>query len=573
MENTSLRRDRVRGAIWFGVLPSAVGAALGLYFRWADIVWLTSAGGFWPVFFLVLSATSLLKRAVSPFVDNVVAVAAWLSLAWTWAYVPLWLTAVEIPQSSAVVGRDGRVFLATDEARRVDEKVWLLNGPAGRKIVHGVTGMATVSAMDVRYRFADRHIARSSDGEDLVQPLLLSAKAALSREAGKSRSSRIELFEKPDVHARFLAEICRAVATEADTCPVKVDLSPRNDATLPGATWSRQHDETEAIAEQHVPTLVRLLTQEGTKLVDVDVVAALALRLAHLPVDLSRLAQNSRLLDDDQFDALIRRIIASPSTADEAVTIAVKVNRLSQDQRRILRTKALREAGIGVICHHAVPLHISDAEVALLAARMPAEFETDPQVAVLALRTFGERLPADAQRKAVKAIVGASPSHALAALRFLNYSPGLRRELLQKVLAGATIADFSAQQLDRGSLEDMLTPLEMRSMIASAVKKSELTADWLKFAVQAIPPRRMTPGERKSVLQGLQFESHKTALEFASENRQYLESADINEVTRDYSRTIATDLCLHLSHRNSNRKIAYFSDDQLQIFRNCAQRK
>jgi hypothetical protein len=47
----------------------------------------------------------------------------------------------------------------------------------------------------------------------------------------------------------------------------------------------------------------------------------------------------------------------------------------------------------------------------------------------------------------------------------------------------------------------------------------------------------------------------------------------VNEVTRDYTRTIPTDQCLHLSHRNKNRKMEYFSDAQLQIFRDCAQSK
>ena len=80
----------------------------------------------------------------------------------------------------------------------------------------------------------------------------------------------------------------------------------------------------------------------------------------------------------------------------------------------------------------------------------------------------------------------------------------------------------------------------------------------------------MTPAEQKSLLTELLFKSPKAALEFVSENRRYLEPAEVNEVTRDYTRTITADLCLHLSHRNNNRKMEYFSEAQLQIFRDCA---
>ena len=111
----------------------------------------------------------------------------------------------------------------------------------------------------------------------------------------------------------------------------------------------------------------------------------------------------------------------------------------------------------------------------------------------------------------------------------------------------------------------------MRQLIASVIRKSELSTKWLDFAVHALPLRLMTLAERKSVLNGLLFVSHKSALEFVSENRNYLEAADVDEITRDYTRTIAPDLCLHLSHRNKNRKVDYFSEAQLQIFRDCAQ--
>ena len=80
----------------------------------------------------------------------------------------------------------------------------------------------------------------------------------------------------------------------------------------------------------------------------------------------------------------------------------------------------------------------------------------------------------------------------------------------------------------------------------------------------------MVTAEQKSLITELLFNSPKAALEFVSENRRYLEPAEVNEITRDYTRTIATEFRLHLSHRNSNRKTEYFSETQLQIFRDCA---
>jgi hypothetical protein len=83
----------------------------------------------------------------------------------------------------------------------------------------------------------------------------------------------------------------------------------------------------------------------------------------------------------------------------------------------------------------------------------------------------------------------------------------------------------------------------------------------------------MTLGERKIVINELAFESAKSAFEFISEYRYYFEDQDVNEMTHDYTKTITPDFCLHLSHRNRNRKLDYFSEAQLQIFRDCAQSK
>ena len=83
------------------------------------------------------------------------------------------------------------------------------------------------------------------------------------------------------------------------------------------------------------------------------------------------------------------------------------------------------------------------------------------------------------------------------------------------------------------------------------------------------PLDRLALGQMR--LNGLVFESPKSAFEFVSENRHYFEAADVNEVTYDYTKTITRDLCLHLSHRNKNRRVDYFSE--ARILGDCAQSK
>ena len=94
-------------------------------------------------------------------------VGAWLMIAWTWLYFPLWLTATEMPKSSAVVNRQGRVFIASEWARQPTDTVWLLTGRAGNRIVQNVTGTPKVKSVDVQYRYDETYIATRSDNEDL----------------------------------------------------------------------------------------------------------------------------------------------------------------------------------------------------------------------------------------------------------------------------------------------------------------------------------------------------------------------------------------------------------------------
>ena len=140
------------------------------------------------------------------------------------------------------------------------------------------------------------------------------------------------------------------------------------------------------------------------------------------------------------------------------------------------------------------------------------------------------------------------------------------------MIADAGVEDLGVAKLSRENLEDTLTPAEVRPFIASAVRKSQSSKEWLDFSVRTLPIRAMTIPERKTIVNELMFVSTKVAVEFVSENRQHLEAAEVSEVTNDYARTIERDMCLHLTHRNASRGIQYFSEAQLEIFRECAQR-
>jgi hypothetical protein len=573
MENSTIPRKPVVAAIVFGVIPCILGLGVGQYLRWRGTVWLTSAGAFWPIVCFLTSVVVLVSLAISSSKDRTARIWGWLILTWTWLYFPLWLTAQEIPQSSAVVSKDGLVSVASEWARQPSDRVWLFTGRAGDKIVRNVAGTATVKAAELQYRYSEPYISKRSNEEDLSAPVMSAAAAILAQEAEKSRTWRIALFDKREVHDEVLGKLCRAIAPNETRCPLKLSLSPQPEATILGAVWSKAYTEQEAIDERHLPTLVQLLTLDNSHLVDRDRAFALFMDLANSPEILATVARKSSSLSASQFDELIKRILASPGCGNEAVTVLSKVNRLTEEHRRELRTKVFREASLAVLANNATALRISDSEIAQLAARVRASSELTPEVAVLVLQIFGERLPVEAQQEAIASIVKSNASHALAALRYVNFSGSLREKLLGKIVSDATYEDFEAAHLSREALEEFLTPAEMRALIATLIRRSEASAKWLGFAVRVLPVRAMTPLERKSILNGLLFESSKSALEFASEQRHFLDAEDVNEITYDYTKTIAPDFCLHLSHRNKNRKTDYFSEAQLQIFRDCAQSK
>ena len=573
MKYWSKLQNTKSAAVLFGLLPCVLGLGAARYVRWTDTVWLTTAGGFWPIVLLSVSGAILVKLMFSPFKDRTSSVTAWLILAWTWFHVPLWATAREVPYAAAVVGGDGRVHIVSEVTRDPTLRVWFLTEHFGTRIVHNIVGKVIASSLELEYRYSEPYIATRRDNEDLSKPLTRAAGAILQEEAALPRGSRIALLEKRAVQDRVLEKICHATIGNRVSCPVRMRLSPQSEATALGGTWSAYYTEKEAIEERHLPTLLRLLTQPDSPLVRRNEVFALLLEIAGDVMPLSQVAQQSHLLNDDQFDKLIGRILATPGCGNEAVAIVSKSNRLASEQRFALRAKALGDASIATLLAQAAPLRISDLDIAQLAPRMRPAFATDPNVAVRALEVFGERLPPDIQRDAVTEIIKAKPSYALAALQHVNFSVELRRDLMSKVLADASHDDFSKVGLSKEKLLGMLTPLEMRALIAMAVRRSETSGEWLDFALNLLPIGAMTSGEQKSLLTEVLFKSPKAALEFVSENRRYLEPAEVNEVTRDYTRTITTDLCLHLSHRNKNRKMEYFSETQLQIFRDCAETK
>jgi hypothetical protein len=573
MESSSTRHNAIAKLTVFGIIPCILGVGIGQYLRWSGTIWLTDAGGFWPIACLVASLATFIKLATTSDRDRTLYVAAWLMIVWTWLYFPFWLTATEVPQSSAVVNKDGRVFVASEAARHPDNKVFLLTGRAGNRLVRNVAGTVTVNSVEAKFRFSEAHIARRSDEEDASKDLIGALTAALAAESRKSRSSRIALFETREALNRLVDGICRAVVRDGIACPLKLTLTPQVAATSLGGVWSKHYTEQEAINEKHQPALVQLLTQDSSRLGARDVVFALFMDLADTTAELAKVARRSRMLNEGQFDELIRRILIAPDGGDEALSIIVEVNRLNQEQRQALRAKVFREASIALIVKHSVALRIFDAEIQQLAARMHSAFEQNPGVAVSVLEVFGERLPRETQDDAVRAIVSARASYALAALRHVNFSSPLRETLLQKVITDADVDDLGAAKLSRETLEDVLTPAEMRPLVASVVKKCGPSKDWLDFAVRVLPIRALTTPERKTIVNELMFTSTKAALEFVSENRQYLEAADVSEITHDYTKTIARDMCLHLTHRNTNRGFEYFSEAQLQIFRECAQGK
>lgn len=566
-------KSRTARVIIYGVLPCLLGLGAAYYLRWSGSVWLAISGILWPIILTSASLAILIRLAFSPYDDRLIATSAWLTLLVTWFYVPMWASAVQVQHTTALIDRDGHVRLASDVARQPGYDVWLLTDNPRIRIVHNTSGTVATNSLLLNYRYAEPYIATRRHQDDLLDPISNAAIAILQEEAKRPRASRIALIDDEGARKVVLEKICRAAVGAQSACPLKMTLIPQNEATALGATWSKFYSEKEAVQEKHAPTLMRLLTQSDAPLVDRDQVFAALLECADSISQISQVAQKPYWLTDDQLAELITRIMASPGSGNEAAAIVAKVVRLKSEQRRALRAKAIDEASIESLLDHAVALRITDSELAQLAPRMREAFSSGPGVAVRALELFGERLPSETQQDAIRGIVNAKASYALMALTSLNFSAELRDDLMQKVLADADYGDFTQAKLSKEKVQGMFTPNEMRALIEMAVKRSEDSEKWMNFTLGSLAISEMTPSERRSLLTGLLFKSPRAALEFVSENRRHLEQDEVNEVTRDYTRTIAADLCLHLSHRNANRRIEYFSEAQLQILRDCAEAK
>lgn len=566
---SKLRRWQYRAAV-FGLAPCMLGLGAAQLLRWNDVVWLTDAGVFWPFTLSAISTAILVKLALSPFEDATSAVTGWLTLLLTWFYAPMWATGVEVPATAAVVGRDGHVHLARQATRCTECPIWLLTDRPGSRTVHNVSGKFAASGLELSYSYSPAFIATRRHRDDLRRPLADAAGEIVSQLAKGSRTSRIALLESRSAQQELFARICRSVAGDGMACPLTMGLAPSRDAAVPGGLWSTQHSEEEAIAEKHLPSLVRMLTEPDAALARRDQVLALFLDLVSGEPPLAHVARKSHLLDDAQFDQVIARVLEAGS-GDLAATV-VGVNRLSETQRKALRELVLDQAAISTIVENAAAIRMTDAEVVRLAARMRPTLLAEPAVAVRVLHILGDRLPRETQHEAVAAIVRARASYALSAIRGLNFRPELRRALLQKIIADASVDDFAAERLSKETLLQALTPSELRAVIAMAVARSESSEKWQQFVLEILPVRDMTPAERRTLLDGLLFKSAKDALEFVSKSKDHLDPSEVDEVTRDYTRTITPDLCLHLSHRNDNRRTNYFSSGQLQIFRDCAER-
>ena len=318
-------------ALVFGIIPCVLGVGLGQYLRWSGSVWLTDASGFWPIFCFIASLLACVYLALTTVNDRTVRVSAWLMLTWTWLYFPFWLTAAELPRFSAIISNDGRVVIASEWVRPSAARVWLFAGRGGNKIIHNVEGSATINAVDVTYKFAESYISSRDGGEDLSRQFIEATTAVLAIEARNPRSSRIALFEAKDAQERIRATVCSAIVGSKIPCPLKLTISPNTAATVPGGLWSKHFTEQEAIDERHLPTLVGLLTQDNSRIVRRDLVYALFMEFVETAADLAKVARKPHLLDDDQFNALIERIIIAPEAGNEALSLHASVSRLTQE--------------------------------------------------------------------------------------------------------------------------------------------------------------------------------------------------------------------------------------------------
>lgn len=586
MKTKAATKKRVIGSIIaaLGLLPCLLGIGTGYFLTLNGTVWLSDTPGIWPVVCVMISVGQILSMVWSIEEKLIARQATFFKLlrfstyslglfafaVWSSLYFSLWLSATKVPYTTAVVS-DGVVHRISDSFSEGIGSVLLMTGRSGKNFVRNIEGRVLAQSMEVQYKFDKSFIATRKDEEDLAPIVVESLNRVLAPLAMKSRTERVHFLTTRGGLDHIGEMACRGLMRDKAACPLSLKLTPVNGATMRYQVWSTEYSEAEAIAEKHLPTLIQILTDDALGLVQMDTVYELFLERATHVEQFGSVARLSRSLKEHQFDELLERILAAADGADEAGSILISVNRLSQEQWRKLREKVLRDASIEFIAKHVTRIRLTDTEIARLAPRIQNAIAKKPDLAISVLDIFGERLPKEVQSGAVDAIVRAEVNFAIDALRTLNFSPDLRERLMKKVLSATAQDEKELLKISKEKLDASLTLKEAGALTAALIQNDSISPKWLDFVVRISPLHAMTHEQRKTVVNELMFVSTKSALEFVSANHKRLERAIVNDVTRDYVKTIDRDFCLHLTHRNMNRRIEFFSQDQIQIFQECAQ--
>jgi hypothetical protein len=568
--------------IVLGLLPCLLSTGVGYYLKMNGTVWLSDTSGVWPVVCVLMSA-GLIVSIVDSIQEKMNArqvtffnllrlgtysLVVFAFVGWSSLYFTLWLGASKVPYSTAIVSH-GVAHKVSDSFHGGIGSVLLMTGRSGKKFVRNVEGRVSAQSMEAQYTFDKAFVATRMNEEDLSTIVVASLNTILAPMAKKSRTERVQLLTQGGLE-QINESVCRLIMRGDAGCPLSLKLTPVSDSTMRSQVWSTEYSEAEAIAERHLPTLIQLLTNESLGLAERDTAYELFMECATQVEQFGIVARTSRTLKEKQFDELLDRILAAADGGNEAGNTLITVKQLSQQQREKLREKALSDASVEFIVKQAAKMRLTDADVARLSPRMQSVVAQNPSVAVSILDVFGERLPKEAQNASVEAIAHAEVGYAIEALRSLNFSTEFRERLMNRILSAAASDEKDLLSVSKEKLEAGLTLQEFEALTAALIRNNAISGKRLDFVVQMLPVLAMTHSEQKTVVDELMFVSTKTALEFVSVNHKYLERTIVNDVTRDYVKTIDREFCLHLTHRNRNRRVEFFSQDQIQIFQECA---
>lgn len=567
-----------------GVLPCFLGLGVAAYLTLAGVVWLSDTSGIWPIacvivsIWLVLAIRQSIGEATGARRASIFTV-AWLSIyalgifafvVWSSLYVSLWLRATKIPNTTAVVS-GGVVYRVSDTFPMGSGPVLLMTGTGGKTFVHNVEGRVVTLSMEARYKFDTPFIATRAHDEDLSAIITDALNTHLAPLTKQTRTRRLRLLTVPGELEQITKMVCLAIVRGAAGCPLSMKLTPASDSTARSQVWSTEYTDAEAIAEKHLPSLIQLMSRDALGPAEFDIAYKLVLAGAMRSEQLGMLAKTSRTIKAHQFDELIDRILAAEDGGNEAGNVLIATNRLRPEQRQRLRDKVLDAANIAFIVKQAAKLRLTDADVARLSPRLQAAAARSAELAVSIVDIFGERLPIEVQDSAVDAIVHADVSFVFDALRTLNFSSALRERLVNKILSGTSAGGKAFPNLSKEQLEASLTPREVEALTTALVPISSISNNQLDFVVRTLPVHAMTPAQQRTVVDELMFVGTKAALEFVSVNHKHMDRAIVTEVTRDYVKTIDREFCLHLTHRNTSRRMDFFSPEQVRIFQDCAQ--